>query len=277
LMPRNGRGVSTLSNIITLLTDFGTRDAYVGVMRGVILGIIPTVRIVDVTHDVPRFNVRYAAFLLRSSTPYFPVGTIHLAVVDPGVGSPRRALIVETERSFLVGPDNGLLSLAARVEGVKRIVEVENEKYMLPQRSRTFDGRDLFAPVSAHLARGVPLEEFGHFAERIVELPAAEPRLMDDGIVCEVLHIDGFGNIITNVDSVSLSKTGMKRGSLIRVRAGSRVFRMHFCSTYSDVENKKLLALIGSHGLLEIAANQGNAVRMLMTKSGRKLKVTTVG
>lgn len=275
-MPRGAGRFKGLGRIITLLTDFGTRDNYVGVMKGVILGINPGARIVDLTHDVPKFNVRYAAFLLRSSTPYFPDGTIHVAVVDPGVGSPRRAVIVETERSFLLGPDNGVLSLAARRERVKRVVEIESKDYMLPERSKTFDGRDLFAPVSAHLARGVPLEKFGRFVDRFVDLPVSEPRLTDDEISCRVLHIDGFGNVVTNVDSACLSKMGVKRGSAIQVKAGSRTFRMQFCSTYSDVEKKKLLALIGSHGLLEIAANQGNAGKRLMTKSGEKLSVMIV-
>lgn len=273
-MPRRARTANKLSSIITLLTDFGAKDTYVGVMKGVILGISPSARIVDLTHDVPKFNTRYAAFLLRASTPYFPKGTIHVAVVDPGVGTPRRAVIVETERSFLVGPDNGALSLAAQLEGVKRVVEIENEEYMLPQRSETFHGRDLFAPASAHLARGVPLEKFGRFVDRIAELPYSEPRLRDDEIVCEVLHVDGFGNIITNLDPVLLSKTGMKRGSTIRVKAGRRAFRMQFRRTYSDAEQEKLLALIGSHGLLEIAANRGDAAGRLMTKSGEKLKIT---
>ncbi|MFB0568249.1 MAG: S-adenosyl-l-methionine hydroxide adenosyltransferase family protein [Nitrososphaeria archaeon] len=275
-MPPRTRSASKLSNIITLLTDFGTRDTYVGAMKGVVLGISPTVRIVDLTHDVPKFNVRYAAFLLRSSTPHFPRGTIHVVVVDPGVGSPRKAVIVETRRSFLVGPDNGVLSPAARLEEVKRVVEIEDEKYMLPQRSKTFHGRDVFAPAAAHLARGVPLDEFGHFLHRIVELRSPEPQIRDDEIVCEVLHIDGFGNIITNIDPIFLSKTGMKSGSMIRVKSALRAFRMQLCRTYSDVEKRKMLALIGSHGLLEIAANQGDAAKSLRTRIGRRLKVRII-
>ena len=275
-MPPRARSAGKLSNIITLLTDFGAKDTYVGVMKGVILGISPTARIVDLTHDVPKFNVRYAAFLLRSSTPYFLRGTIHVVVVDPGVGSPRKPVIVETKRSFLVGPDNGVLSPAARLEEVNRVVEIENEKYTLPQRSKTFHGRDVFAPAAAHLVRGVPLDEFGHFLHRIVELRSPEPRMRDDEIVCEVLHIDGFGNIITNIDPVFLSKTGMKPGSIIRVKSGLRAFRMQLCRTYSDVEKRKMLALIGSHGLLEVAANQGNAAKGLMTKIGRRLRIRII-
>lgn len=275
-MPPRKRSPGKLSNIITLLTDFGTRDTYVGAMKGVILGISPTVRIVDLTHDVPKFNIRYAAFLLRSAAPYFPRGTIHVVVVDPGVGSPRKAVIVETRRSFLVGPDNGVLSPAARLEEVKRMVEIENDKYMLPQRSGTFHGRDVFAPAAAHLAKGVPLGDFGHFLHKIVDLRSSEPQIRDDEIVCEVLHIDGFGNIITNIDHVFLSKTGIKPGSIISVKSALRASRMQLCRTYSDVEKRKMLALIGSHGLLEIATNQGDAGKIMGTKIGRRLKVKII-
>ena len=151
----------TRSPIITLLTDFGSRDAFVGIMKGVMLGINPSVSFVDLSHDIPPQDILAGALVLRSAVPFFPAGTIHVAVIDPGVGSKRRALLVETPEAFFVGPDNGLLSLAAPASAATRVIHLTNEEYFLLPRSQTFHGRDVFAPVAAHLSRGVSPKQFG--------------------------------------------------------------------------------------------------------------------
>ncbi len=191
--------------IITLTTDFGLDDIYVGIMKGVILSINPACTIVDITHAVTPRDIAAGAFALESSCPYFPAGAIHMAIVDPGVGSGRRALVVETERSLFVGPDNGIFSFALSAPGLKAVYALTSTDYFLPDMSATFHGRDIFAPVAAHLSKGVQPEHMGRRIDDPVILPQAVPVMRGAGILegC-IVHIDRFGNLITNISRVML-------------------------------------------------------------------------
>jgi S-adenosylmethionine hydrolase len=257
------------ARVITLLTDFGDADAYVGVMKGVMLGICPEARLVDLTHGVPPQQIPIGALLLRSAVPFFPVGSIHLAVVDPGVGSSRRALLVETSTAHLVGPDNGVLGPAARSLGGGTTRVIENDNFFRRPVSQTFHGRDVFAPVAAHLARGVPAEEFGPPADSVVDLALPRPRRTDDGVVGEVLHVDRFGNLITNIGADVL--TGFPANGLSVSILGRRVGAP--VAAYAAVGKGDLLAIVGSWGLLEIAERDGNAAKTLAAQAGTQVTV----
>jgi S-adenosylmethionine hydrolase len=250
--------------VVTLLTDFGTRDAYVAAMKGVILGICPEARLVDVTHEVPPQNVRAAAFLLAQAAPYFPRGTIHLAVVDPGVGSARRAVAVLTERAVFVGPDNGLFSLCLRNAPAWRAVEIANPRLRAAQVSSTFHGRDLFAPAAAHLARGVPFSELGPPVQDLVEIALQAPEVRGGVASGQVLHVDVFGNLVTDLapehlpTSAHLEVEGHHIGALVR--------------TYADVSEGALCALVGSSGLVEISVRNGSAAERLGVGVGASVR-----
>ena len=187
-------------SVITLTTDFGTSDWFVGTMKGVIAGIAPKATIIDLTHDLPPGDIRGGAFALAASYRFFPKGTVHVAVVDPGVGSRRKAIAVQTAKGFFVGPDNGVLSWALVKEKAKAVHALENEAYFLKPVSQTFHGRDVFAPVAAHLSRGVPIKKLGPALKDFVRLDWPEPRRQRGGIEGEVVYIDRFGNAITNLE-----------------------------------------------------------------------------
>lgn len=256
------------------MTDFGTSDPYVGAMKGVILSVFPTARIVDVSHDVPKFNIRHAAFILEESAPYFPRGTVHLVVVDPGVGMERRRIAVATSRSFYVGPDNGVLYLSVKREGVERIVSIENEDYMLHRRPSTFEGLGVFSPAAAHLARGVDIQELGCTIEGLMELNFPEPRITGEDVEGEVLYVDGFGNIVSNIPYELLREAHIAAGCSLEISIGDRVIDLMLLETYGEAELGSLLALIGSSGFLEVAINRGNAALEYDVKEGDVLKLS---
>jgi S-adenosyl-L-methionine hydrolase (adenosine-forming) len=248
-------------NLITLTTDFGTRDWFVGTMKGVILGIQPRAAIVDLTHEIPQGDVRAGAFALAASFHYFPKDTVHVVVVDPGVGSKRRAIAVQTEDHLFVGPDNGVLSFAVAREKIKAIRQFTNEKLFLKPVSQTFHGRDVFAPVAAHLSRGVPIQKLGTALEDFVRLPWPQPRTMRNKIEGEVVYIDRFGNAITNVPNE------LTHGCAWEVFAE----RKRICSVesfYQAVRTGRLVAVPGSSGFLEIAVNGGSAEKTLRLRIG---------
>jgi S-adenosylmethionine hydrolase len=262
--------------ILTLLTDFGTQDEYVGVMKGVILSIAPDVRLVDLSHQIPPQDVRRAAFLLTSAVPYFPPDTVHLAVVDPGVGTERRPLAVRTPAGTFVGPDNGLFSwvLAGVPEWVA--VEIREPAYRLPHVSFTFHGRDIFAPAAAYLAAGVPLERLGPRLTDPVRLPSPRLEVRDDAIEGEVLYADRFGNLVTSVGRFSWDGDRLQLAPAFRpmsgeVTIGATAARVALAGaelrgirrTYGEVAVGEPLALVGSSGFLEIAVRQGNAAATL--------------
>ncbi|MDE0553357.1 MAG: SAM-dependent chlorinase/fluorinase [Candidatus Poribacteria bacterium] len=260
--------------IITLTTDFGTSDAYVGVMKGVILNINPDVHIVDITHAVPPQDVHEAAFLIHSAHRYFPEGTIHIIVVDPGVGSDRRAIAYQTERASFVCPDNGILSYLlqeteSEEEQSRNVVAIQNRAYFLPEVSQTFHGRDIFAPVAAHLSLGVPLADFGRSVQDLVRLRIPAFSVSDDKLTGQIIKIDRFGNTITNIPEDALPRSAFT----YEIRIGqTRLTRIN--RAYAESEVGELLAIVGSFGMLEIAVNGGDAAERLGLKRGDSVVIS---
>ncbi len=245
--------------IVSLLSDFGLTEPYVGVMKAMVLSAHPSATLVDLTHQVPAQDVRAGAFLLASAASWFPRGTVHLAVVDPGVGTERRALAVQTDDAFFVGPDNGLLRLAARK--IRRSVALP-----LPAgSSSTFHGRDVFAPAAGRLAAGEPLSSLGRPAGRLQPLDWPAPRRRGATLRGEVIHVDHFGNLITNLSALD----GELQAGAFRTR------RLH--KTYGEVARGEPLALIGSHGLIEIAVRDGSAASLLALGRGAAVLLVARG
>jgi len=260
--------------VITLLTDFGPGSGYAAAMKGVILGITPGVQLVDLSHGVPRHDIRAGAFLLWSVVPHFPAGTVHVAVVDPGVGTARKGLIVVAGGQYLVGPDNGLLYPAAERLGLEAVYQIKNERYMLPNVSMTFHGRDIFAPVAAHLARGVAPPEIGEEVSEWTELRFGTGELRDNTLRGSVIYIDSFGNVVTNIPQ-ELAQRVLTPGQEAEVevlKLGVRA-RARFLEAYALAGEGERLLLIGSHGNLELAINRGNAAQVLGIKLGDELEI----
>ena len=244
--------------IITLTTDFGTRDSYVSEMKGVILSLAADVQRVDITHDVEPQQVAEAALALEAAAAAFPTGTIHLAVVDPGVGTDRRALVVVAGGHFFVGPDNGLFTPTFR-DAEWRAFELTTSEYRRPVVSRTFHGRDIFAPAAAHLARGVAPERFGPAVDDPVRLPWPEAREGEEGVGGTVIHIDRFGNLVTSIEAEHVGAMGA--GGDAAVRIAGRVLPL--VGTYADLPPGRAGALIGSRNRLEIVVRDGSAAARL--------------
>jgi S-adenosyl-L-methionine hydrolase (adenosine-forming) len=260
------------TKIITLTTDFGLKDPYAAEMKAAILGICPNAVIVDITHEIEKFNIRTGAYVLASAVPYFPTGTIHVAVVDPGVGTRRRSILIQTQQGCFIGPDNGLLILAAENQGITSIHEITNPRFMLPRVSGTFHGRDVFAPAAAHLANGAPPKEFGSEIRDAVKPGFTKVTLRKDVLIGEVLHIDDFGNIITNISEKETARIRTK--DMVNVELPNRKLKLKLCKVYGEAKLKEPLALIGSHNYLEIAINQGNAADKFKAKTGDKIKLS---
>lgn len=256
--------------MITLTTDFGTKDPYVAEMKGVILTINPKATLIDITHEVEKFNVRMAAFMLASAAPYFPKDTVHLAVVDPGVGTQRRAILVQTKMGFFVGPDNGVLMLAAQNQGILSIHQLVNPKFMLPKVSSTFHGRDVFAPAAAYLDSSVKPQEFGSEINDAVKPDFASVMRRNGSLIGEVLHVDGFGNVITNI-----KQEEMIDAKIVDVKLPNVSLKLALGKTYAEAKPQEPIALIGSHGFMEIALNQGSAAEKFNVKTGDKVEITT--
>ncbi|MEB3181946.1 MAG: SAM-dependent chlorinase/fluorinase [Nostocaceae cyanobacterium] len=255
--------------MLTLLSDFGDRDVYVGVMKGVIAQINPGLKVIDLTHQIPPQDIAAARFCLLNAYSYFPKGTVHVAVVDPGVGGGRRAIAVEFANGFLVGPDNGIFSGLLAQSQATAAVELTNPDYWrTPQPSRTFHGRDIFAAVGAHLASGVALKNLGEeiAIASLVQLDIAAPTYRDNGIVGCIQYIDHFGNLVTNI-----SETQVEGKTWYVEAAGRTIPGCH--TTYSDVKVGEVLALVGSHGWLEIAVNSGNGQLQLQMEVGQVVQV----
>jgi S-adenosyl-L-methionine hydrolase (adenosine-forming) len=256
--------------LITLLSDFGVRDEYAACLKGVILGLNPRAHLVDLSHEVPPQDIRTGAFILAAATPYFPTGTIHLAVVDPGVGTGRRALAARTRGQFWVGPDNGLFHLIFAGRTDLELVSLENPAYFLPQVSATFHGRDLFAPVAAHLSLGVTLAQLGPAVSDPVRLPWPEPAVTAAVLRGEVIHADRFGNLVTNVATGVMH--AWLQGRAFQLRVGPLTLTsLH--RTYGEAAAGEILALIGSHGYLEIACAGGSAAARLKAEPGQPLEI----
>ena len=263
------------ARIITLTTDFGTSDAYVGIMKGVILGINPNTQMVDLTHAIPPQDIYEAAFSIYAAYRYFPKGTIHIIVVDPGVGSDRQAIVSHIDNAFFVCPDNGVLSyLLPGVENQGRhaidSVAIQNSAYCLPEVSNTFHGRDIFAPVAAHLSLGVPLDDIGPAVPTLVQLPIQVPEFSGNTLTGQIVKIDRFGNAITNIPETAIARLESALTAempIYEISVGSvRLNRLN--RAYAESGVGEPLAIIGSSGLLEIAINSGNAKEGLAIKRG---------
>jgi len=245
--------------IITLTTDYGTRDAYAGVLKGVILGLAPKVTVVDITHDIEPHNVRHGAFVLRQIWPWYPPGTIHVAVVDPGVGTERRILLGQYAGQFVIATDNGLLTFLHRDFPTESAHVIEDRRFFSPSVSSTFHGRDIMAPVAAHLANGAKPREFGRLADHLELLPVAHrAEIHGDALLGAVLYVDGFGTLVTNIRQEQLAAPRVhEREWQVTV---NEIPLGALRSNYSEVSRGEALALLGSSGHLEIAVNQGRAV-----------------
>jgi S-adenosyl-L-methionine hydrolase (adenosine-forming) len=257
-------------SIITLTTDFGTRDWFVGTMKGVILGIAPKAQVIDLTHEIPPGDVQAGAFALAAAFAYFPPGTIHLVVVDPGVGGSRAALVVQTRHYAFVGPDNGVLSLALDRDQIQGIRRLENLRYFLQAPSRTFHGRDIFAPVAAHLSSGVPLKAFGPAVPACQRLTLPNPVLVRGRWGGAVVYVDRFGNAITNLGAETSGGSGSSGRVQIRGRKGPIPIRSH----YGAVPPGRPVAVWGSTGFLEIAVNGQSAAERLGLACGNPVWLT---
>ncbi len=253
------------SGVITLLTDFGTKDPYVGAMKGVILSINPEARIVDITHEVEPQDIRGAAFCMLGYLGYFPRGTVHVCVVDPGVGSSRRAVAIKTRDFYLVGPDNGVFTLALDRFGCEEIVLLENCELLMPRISQTFHGRDIFAPAAAHISSGVGLDRFGPQIDEPVRFDWSEVRIEADRMVGRIVHFDRFGNAITNIDEAAVRE--FLAGAVPIVSVGGWSIS-GLASSYAEAVGGKLCAVIDSYGFVEIAVPMGDARKLLRLNLG---------
>ena len=264
-------------SVISILSDFGTDDEYVGVMKGVMLSICPSVSIVDITHQIAPQDIHQAAYLIPSYYHFFPEGTVHIVVVDPGVGSQRGILAVNHRKHFFIAPDNGVLTLLLNAEKSDTIIRVDNSDYFLEPLSSTFHGRDIFAVVGAHLSCGTKLDTLGALTDvmDIVRIKELNCRISQSGeLIGKIVSIDHFGNLITNIDSISLTAfcetEALRR---LQIHIGSFVIS-ELSNTYSDAAPAAPLALIGSRNYLEIAVNGGNAKKKLQVKKGDPVRLT---
>lgn len=250
--------MGTKRPIITLTTDFGTKDPFVGQMKGVILRINPDAEIIDITHDISPFNIREGAVVIGLSYQYFPPHTVHLAVVDPGVGSGRNPILVSSGNHYFVGPDNGLFSLIyAKEKESLNVMKITAGYYFLKKDSPTFQGRDIFAPVAGWLSKGIPAANFGERIDGYISLHIPEPeKPTERTLEGEVIYIDRFGNAITNIPCEALNAY-LSMGSNVRVVVKGRDIRMK--KHYAEAEERDLYCLFNSFGLLEFFVYRGNA------------------
>ena len=261
--------------VITFLTDFGLQDDFVGTCHGVIAGIAPDARVIDVTHGIPPQAVLQGALVLRNTTHYMPVG-VHLAVVDPDVGGNRHAVAVRTRdgRTF-VGPDNGLLMLAADEAGVAAAHELVEPRYRLPNVSRTFHARDVFAPAAAHLANGVAIEALGPALEpgSLIRVGVPDPELGQAQISATVLSVDRFGNVATNVSRAHVDALGVTDGDRVEVRLTFDRYYAVVAGTFADAPSGELILYEDSYGLVTLAISRGDAARLTGVSSGDELRI----
>jgi S-adenosylmethionine hydrolase len=256
--------------IITLTTDFGESDPYVAMMKGVILSINPDAKIIDVTHQIPARSIKEGGMIIKESYTYFPSGTVHVGVVDPGVGGKRRPIAVLVDNYFFVGPDNGLFSTIIETHRHTGIIHLKEKRYWMHSISPTFQGRDIFAPVAAHLSLGVNPFRMGEKIDNPTPLAYPLPRENNSGLVGEIIRVDHFGNLITNITREHLSPFLASKDLIITV---GRLTLKKISTIYNDVPEGQPLALIGSSNLLEIAVNMGRATDYLGQEYGVGTKV----
>lgn len=264
------------SRIITLLTDFGLKDPFAGIMKGVIYGINPDAILVDITHDVRPHDILEAALILGSAYHYFPRGTIHLVVVDPGVGSLRRPVLAETKDYCFVAPDNGVLSRIYSDSGFKRVVEITSKEFFLEEVSRTFHGRDIFAPVASWLSKGKEISAFGKEIEDFVKIPIPEPKTLDSHrIKGEIIYVDSFGNLVSNITQSLYDKKAPPSAKGIVINTGPFEIRT-IVRSYLEGEKEKASALFNSWGHLEIFVPLKSACKTLNMGKGQEITVAFI-
>jgi len=261
---------------ITFLSDFGLKDDFVGTCHGVMKRIAPDAQIIDITHGIPATSVLQGALVLANTVGFMPVG-VHLAIVDPGVGGPRRPLALrDSEGRIYVGPDNGLLLPAASRMGIDAAYELANPDYALDSISRTFHGRDLFAPAAAHLADGVPLAELGPplDPEALIRLDLPEPVIADDVITATLLYVDSFGNIALNLDRDDVDALGIVSGTRVELElAGERYYAV-MARTFADARAGDVILYEDSYKNMSLAISRGSAARMLHASPGQDIRIT---
>lgn len=261
--------------LITLLTDFGNQDSFVASMKGVILTINPQASFVDLSHQVSPHSIEEAAYLLNSCYRYFPEGTVHVAVVDPGVGSARRPLLVKTAGYYFLGPDNGLFSYVLKDEHEVEVREIENQQYRRKSVGHTFDGRDLFAPSAAWLTKGVPASSFGRIIPDPIRLSIVEPRSQGNRLVGRIEHVDRFGNLISNLTLQHLEEKHslVTKQQPLSVRIGAQIIE-GLVANYSEGKAEQPSALINSDGRLEIFVKEASAADLLKVGKGARIEVS---
>lgn len=257
--------INSDSPIIVLTTDFGSSDNYVGILKGIIAGLNNRARIIDNTHDVPSYNINSCRYVLETSYKYYPRGTIHLAVVDPGVGTGRKALLIESKDYFFIGPDNGSFSFLHKKD-IKRIISIKNRKYFLKEVSSTFHARDIFAPVAGYLSLGILPDEFGSKITSIKRLNPNKIRKTKSGLTGDIIHIDSFGNIVT-----SFRLNNLPDGSFLIYLGRNKIGRLR--KNYGSVKEGAPVAYLNSFGYLEIAVNSGSAADYFSVDYGSKEKI----
>src|SRR6266481_7378066 len=260
--------------IITLTTDYGTNDHFIGAMKGVILAIEPDARIIDICHSVQAFDVLDGALTISQAYSYFPSGTVHVVVVDPGVGTARRPVILTGERHLFVAPDNGVLSLIYDREERLSVRHVTAEHYFLQPRSNTFHARDIFSPVAASLAKGVAADHFGEEITDYVRFGAPRPKPVDERTLRGVvLKIDRFGNLITNITPEDLPPLFEAQPPAFKITVGNKGQATRMCANYAEGTPGEVFGILGSMGFLEIAANRGSAFQLLGAGKGSEVNV----
>ena len=259
--------------IITFTSDFGNREYYVGAVKGTILNICPSARIVDVSHEVSSHDLLEGAFTLVCTYAHYPAKTIHLVVIDPGVGSKRRGIIVSTDHYYFVAPDNGVLSLLDCQENINRVISIETERYFRRPISPTFHARDIFGPVAAWIARGIDIANFGPDVKDYcrLKLPPVQ-KLSENRLGGVVLHIDKFGNVITNISPREVSALLGPERTLVRFLANGQEITAH-CRFYAEAPGGKIFSLTGSSGYYEIAAFKQSAAKLLNLKCGGEVQL----
>ncbi|TMI22879.1 SAM-dependent chlorinase/fluorinase [Candidatus Bathyarchaeota archaeon] len=259
--------------VVTMLTDFGLSDSYVAQMKGVITDLCPTARIFDISHMVRRHDILSGAFLLETAVPFFPNNSIHLGVVDPGVGADRLPIVVKAKTATLIGPDNGLLERAARRLGVIAVYKIDVAELELGEVSSTFHGRDVFAKTTGMLASGLRAEDVGPPVKGLAKLQLQEAEVKGGILECRILHIDTFGNLITNAHNAMLRRLTSQGLVPQTVKSSSRSRRVRIAKTYSDARLRKLVVLEGSQGYVEVAAREADADNMLHVRAREKLRI----
>lgn len=258
-----------MRNVITLTTDFGLQDYYVSAMKAVMLGIAPDAHFVDISHEIPSQDIMAGSWVLKNSAMLFPPETVHLVVVDPGVGTERHAIALQIEDQYFVGPDNGIFSLLTEEHPFKAVC-LTNSDYWRKERSTTFHGRDIFAPAAAHLSRGVALEDLGEPLDDLVTYRWTVPISDKDGVEGMVIHIDKFGNLITNITESLIEEVVGGKG--VKIYVGNTILD-EITTTFGMVPEGEPVAYIGSSGMLEIGINQGRAEEMLGVQKGARISL----